>query len=379
MGYKILIVDDVAVNRAVMRVALQTIEDAEFIDAVNGVQALGILDEQEISLVILDLMMPLKDGFEVLREMKSTPTQWDIPVIVYSGNEDVESVNEALELGAHDYFTKPLKPREMKVILPMKVKNALKSYDQQKIINDLNLKMQIDLLMANIFQQSLLSEKQLMPSAVMYGKYIPSQDIGGDFYECVQIEDTVWFIMADVAEDGVAAAMLSSMLKMEFQHCTKLLDSPDKVLRFINNTFCKITQNSSSLTAFVGMIRDNIFWYSNAGQPYPLVFNAKQQKMQVLRESSSTLGMVEDEKYSLHKMNIGIGDIIVTYTQGLIEDKVSFDSIGVYDDLASCFLNQKHLINEDCSDFFNIIFRLFGNGTNKAVSDDMAMMLICVK
>ena len=379
MGYKILIVDDISVNRAIMRVALETIADVEFIDAVNGVIALEIIAQQEISLVILDLIMPLKDGFEVLKEMKRTPSLWDIPVIVYSGNEDVESVSEALELGAYDYFTKPLKPREMKVILPMKARNALKSYDQQKAIQALNLKMQIDLLMANVFQQSLLSEKQQMSNAVMYGKYIPSQDIGGDFYESIQIEDTVWFIMAEISGDGVSAAMLSSMLKMEFQHCVKLLDSPDKVLRVINNIFCKITQNSYSFTAFVGMIRDDIFWYSNAGQPYPLVFSAKNQKMHVLRESSLTLGVVEDEKYNLHNMNIGTGDIVITYTQGVIEDKVILDSVGVYDDLANCFLNQRHLIDKDYAEFFNIIFGLFGDGANREVSDDMAMMLICVK
>ena len=379
MGYKVLVVDDITVNRAVVKVALQTIEDVEFIDAVNGVEALEIASHEEISLVILDLIMPIKDGFEVLKEMKSSPSLWNIPIIVYSGNEDVESVSEALELGAYDYFTKPLKPREMKVILPMKAKNALKSYDQHKTIQALNSKMQMDLLMANLFQQSLLSEKQQMPNAVMYGKYIPSQDIGGDFYECIQIEDTVWFIMADVSGDGVSAAMLSSMLKMEFQHCIKFLNSPDKVLRFINNTFCKITQNSCSLNTFVGMIRDNVFWYSNAGQPYPLIFSAEHQKMQVLRDSSLTMGMVEDEKYSLHKISIGTGDIVVTYTQGLIEDKVMSDSLGVYDDLANFFLNYKHIINEDPADFFNIMFRLFGNRANAAVVNDMAMMLICIK
>lgn len=379
MGYKILVVDDITVNRAVVKVALQAIENVEFIDAVNGVEALEFANHEEISLVILDLVMPIKDGFEVLKVMKSSPSLCDIPVIVYSGNEDVESISEALELGAYDYFTKPLKPREMKVILPMKAKNALKSYEQHKTIQALNSKMQMDLLMANLFQQSLLSEKQQMPNAVMYGKYIPSQDIGGDFYECIQIGDTVWFIMADVSGDGVSAAMLSSMLKMEFQHCIKFLNSPDKVLKFINNTFYRITQNNCSLTVFVGMIRDNVFWYSNAGQPYPLVFNAEHQKMQVLRESTLTLGMIEDGKYNLHKMPIGRGDIVITYTQGLIEDKVMSDSVGVYDDLANCFLNYKHIINENSAEFFNIIFRLFGNGANRAISDDMAMMLICVK
>jgi len=379
MGYKILIVDDIAVNRAVVRLALETIEDVEFIDAANGVEALEFVMEQEINLVILDLVMPIKDGFEVLTEMKNTPSLWDIPVIVYSANEDVESVSDALELGAYDYFTKPLKPREMKVILPMKAKNALKSYDQQKIIQELNLKLQVDLLMANILQQSLLSQKQEMPNALMYGKYVPVQEIGGDFYDCIQIDDTVWFIMADVSVDGVSAAMLSSMLKMEFEHCIKNLDSPDKVLRFMNNTFCKIAQNDYSLTAVVGMIRNNVFWYSNAGQPYPLVFNSAQEKMQILRENNLSLGLVENEKYSLHKVNVAPGDVIVTYNQGLIEDKVMSDSLGVYDDLANCFLSYRHVIHEDVVEFFTIMFRLFGNGTNKAISDDMAMMLVVIK
>lgn len=379
MGYKILVVDDIAVNRAVVRLALETIENVEFIDAVNGVEALEIVIEQEIDLVILDLMMPIKDGFEVLTEMKKTPSLCDIPVIVYSANEDVESVSEALELGAYDYFTKPLKPREMKIILPMKAKNALKSYDQQRIIQELNLKLKVDLLMANILQQSLLSEKQEMSNASMYGKYIPAQEIGGDFYDCMQIDNTVWFIMADVSADGVSAAMLSSMLKMEFQHCIRILDSPEKVLRFMNNTFCKITQNDYSLTAVVGMIRDDVFWYSNAGQPYPLVYNATEDKMEVLRESNSNLGIIEDERYSLHKVDIAPGDIIVTYNQGLIEDKVMSDSVGVYDDLANCFLSYRHVIDEDVVEFFTIMFRLFGNGTKVEPSDDMAMMLVAVK
>lgn len=379
MGCKILVVDDIAVNRAVVKVALQSIEEVEFIDAVNGVEALEIVADQDISLVILDLMMPIKDGFEVLKEMKNTPSLSDIPVIVYSGNEDVDSVTEALQLGAYDYFTKPLKPREMEIILPMKAKNALKSYEQQKTIQALNLKLQVDLLMANLFQQSLLSEKQQMDNAVMYGKYVPSQDIGGSFYECLQIDDTIWFMMADVSGDGVSAAMLSSMLKMEFEHCIKIFHSPDKVLRVMNHTFCKITQSDYTVTAFVGMIQNDVLWYSNAGHSYPLVFSKKQQKMQVLRESNLALGMAADEKYGLHRIEIEAGDVVVTYTQGVIEEKLMLDSVGVYDDLANCFLNQKHLIEKDVAEFFTNMFRLFGDKDRRAISSDMAMMLVCIK
>ena len=379
MGCKILVVDDVAVNRAIMKVALNGIEDVEFIEATNGIEVLKIVNEQEISLVILDLVMPLKDGFEVLKEMKSTPSLQDIPVIVYSGNEDVDSVSEALELGAYDYFTKPLKPREMKVVLPKKARNALRSFEQQKTIQSLNLKMQVDLLMASIFQQSLLRDQYEMTNAMMYGKYIPTQDIGGDFYECIEVNNTIWFVMADMSGDGVAAAMLTSMLKVEFQNCIQSLDSPDKVLKVMNNTFCKMTQGNYSLTAFVGMIRDYTLWYSNAGQPCPLVFHAQQQEIEILRESHMILGMAEDEKYLLSQVALAPGDLIITYTQGLIEDKVMSDSVGVYDELANCIVQYLHIIEKNAEEFFNIIFRLFGNVSQEKAGNDVAMMLIGMK
>jgi len=379
MECNILVVDDIAVNRVVVKEALQSIEGANFIEAIDGVDALEMLTKHQISLVILDLIMPIKDGFAVLEEMKKTPSLCDIPVIIYSANEDVDSVSEALELGAYDYFTKPLKPREMKVILPKKAKNALKSYEQQKTIQELNFKMQVDLLMANILQQSLLNEKAQMKNATMYGKYLPTQEIGGDFYDCSQIGDTVWFIMANVSGNGVAAAMLTSMLKIEFQHCIRVLHSPDKVLRVMNNMFCKITQSEYSMTAFVGMIDKNTLWYSNAGQCYPLVFNEADQNITILRESNSGLGIVKDEKYTVHTLPVASGDIMLTYTQGLIEDKLMLDEFGVYDDLADSFLDYKHLISKDITEFFTALIRLFGNGTQEVVSNDTSMMLVCLK
>lgn len=379
MVNNILIVDDIAFNRTLMRAALKDMENVEFYEAVNGVQALEVLQARECSLVILDLMMPEKNGFEVLAEMNMSNTLKHIPVIVYSAMDKIDYISQALELGAYDYFTKPIKPRQMNVILPMKVKNALRNYSQQKTIQSLNEKMRLDLLLANLFQQSLLKEKAELSMVDMYGKYVPYQEIGGDFYECVQLGDEVWFIMADVSGYGVAAAMLSSMLKMEFQHAIQLLSMPDKVLQHMNNVFCKITQGNYCLTAFVGLIRKQQMWYSNAGQPYPIIYKEQTQTVDVLRESSFTIGMIEDEQYGLHQIEIAPGDILMAYTDGLLECKVVCDSENVYDDLADCFSSYKQIIRENPMEFFEVVFRLFGNAENKKVNSDMAVMLICMK
>lgn len=379
MGYNILVVDDISFNRTVLKSALRDMEDVTFYEASNGEQALDMLVEHEISLLVLDLMMPGKNGFDVLRDMRSTASFRDIPVIVYSAIDEIDSISEALELGAYDYFTKPLKPKQMNVILPLKVRNALKNYEQQKTIQGLNEKIKVEMLMANVLQQSLLHEEQDMPDGIMYGKYVPCHEIGGDFYDCAQLGENLWFIMADVSGYGVPAAMLSSMLKVEFHHCIRSLESPDAVMRYINNTFCQFTQGNYCLTAFVGLIRHKELWYSNAGQPYPFLWSSATESMRILRESSFTLGMVEDEVFGLNHCSLQTGDIILSYTDGLLEDKVIHGSQGVYEDLANCFKSYRHIIQESPAQFFEIMFRLFGNSVTKSVKNDMAMMLICLK
>jgi len=97
--YNILIVDDMLVNRKLMKKVLSdTLPDICFLDAEDGFQALECLDKQEIDLVILDLMMPGKDGYEVLADMKKDHRHQDIPVIVNSAVTDMETriIHEAV-------------------------------------------------------------------------------------------------------------------------------------------------------------------------------------------------------------------------------------------------------------------------------------------
>lgn len=379
MAYTILVVDDVAFNRTVLKAALKDMEDVSFADAVNGVQALEMMEADDVSLVILDLMMPEKNGFDVLREMRQDTRLKDIPVIVYSAMDEIDSISEALSLGAYDYFTKPLKPKQMNVILPMKVKNAIQLYEQQKTIQALNEKMSLEMLLANVFQQSLLKEHQSFECADMYGKFIPCHEVGGDFYDCLEYDDNLWFIMADVAGYGVAAAMLSSMLKVEFQHCIQQFQYPNEVIRHINNVFCNLTKSNYSLTAFVGLIKNGKLWYSNAGQSHPVFFHAETKTAEILKESSQNIGIVANEEYEQYELSVEKGDLIVTYTEGLLENKIANDFGSVYEDLSSCVISYKDMLEEHSPEFFEAVFQLFGNAANKKVKTDMAMMVIAVK
>lgn len=135
MAYQILLVDDVLLNRKVVKVALSGLPDVTFLEAADGVNALQVIHNETVNLIILDLIMPGEvAGFEVLQEMKASGLYKHIPIIVYSAVSDTASIKQALELGAYDYLIKPLKPQELQTILPEKVKDALhfpKMDDQQ--------------------------------------------------------------------------------------------------------------------------------------------------------------------------------------------------------------------------------------------------------
>ncbi len=106
---RILVVDDIATNRDLLSRRLT--QDGHRVDvAAGGKQALALLDAQDFDLVLLDLMMPDINGFEVLGRLKASPGLRDIPVIMISALDEDDSVIRCIEAGAEDYLPKPFNP-----------------------------------------------------------------------------------------------------------------------------------------------------------------------------------------------------------------------------------------------------------------------------
>ena len=160
MIYHILIADDATMNRSLIKDILsKNLYDISFEEAINGVEVLEIVARTQIDLIILDLVMPVMDGFETLKRLKSSPDFHDIPVIVNSAITEIKSIEQTLKEGAVDYFTKPLSPNDMQIILPLKAKNALKLYEQQMTIIALNRQINEELKNANTFANIMLPKE----------------------------------------------------------------------------------------------------------------------------------------------------------------------------------------------------------------------------
>ena len=108
----ILIVDDTELNVNTLMDLLD--EKYDILAALDGEDALEIVkDEDSIDLILLDIMMPGIDGFEVCRRLKADPATSDIPIIFITAKTDDQSIEQAYELGGVDYITKPFRAREV--------------------------------------------------------------------------------------------------------------------------------------------------------------------------------------------------------------------------------------------------------------------------
>ncbi|MBN1780582.1 hybrid sensor histidine kinase/response regulator [bacterium] len=129
----VLIVDDVPRNLQVLGSALKN-DRIEIAAALNGRQALSILEKAKPDLILLDVMMPEMDGFETMKYIKENPETTDIPVIFLTARTEIEDVVKGLELGAVDYITKPFN----RVELLTRVHNHLELKYSRDALRDAN-------------------------------------------------------------------------------------------------------------------------------------------------------------------------------------------------------------------------------------------------
>ncbi|MEG2622038.1 MAG: EAL domain-containing protein [Clostridia bacterium] len=123
-----LVVDDIAINRAVLK---SLFEDFDVLEAVNGQDALITLKafKSRIAVVLLDIVMPVMDGLDVLREMQRDRELSGIPVIITSGADEMEHGLKAISLGAMDYVTKPIEP----ALVKLRVASALQKRENERL------------------------------------------------------------------------------------------------------------------------------------------------------------------------------------------------------------------------------------------------------
>ena len=129
----ILVTDDNVLDNAILRNYLYK-ERLNLISALNGRDALEMVESRNVDLIILDLVMPVMDGFGFLKEFSKTQLYYEVPIIVASSLDDAKDVEQVLSYNIFDYIIKPL-DHINRQILVNKIKNAI---HYRKVLMDLN-------------------------------------------------------------------------------------------------------------------------------------------------------------------------------------------------------------------------------------------------
>lgn len=177
--YSILIVDDVPTNVMLVQAILKK-EGYSLLTAENGAKALQIAQEKHPNLILLDIMMPEMDGYEVLQRLKSNPDTNDIPVIIMSALNDMPSIVKGYQLGATEYVTKPFQRDE----LIKRIYHRFELYSIERIKEELEAAIESRDMLYGLISHDLripLGSMKMMNNSVL--KLVDKDKVGEDVYE----------------------------------------------------------------------------------------------------------------------------------------------------------------------------------------------------
>ena len=321
---KVLIVDDNATN---LQVLFQTLDGRGYnlLVAKNGETALKIAEKAKPDLILLDIMMPDIDGYEVCRRLKEDPATADTPVIFLSALGDTKDKVMGLDLGAVDYITKPFQPEEVIA----RVNTHLTIHSLRRQLQEKHDELEDELQLVAHTQHSLLPKSlPNIPGLKLAPYYQTSRYAGGDYYDILELPDNRWgFVMADAAGHSAQAAVMMAMTCALLRAFPDTPVNPAEVLKHLNKHLCRLTQGTFMTALYAVYDADRrIVTFSSAGHMPPVLFrpsNAETIELPCQRTFPMAVEAYED--VPINRTELQPGDRIMLYTDGISE---RFNALG---------------------------------------------------
>jgi sigma-B regulation protein RsbU (phosphoserine phosphatase) len=313
----ILIVDDTPINIGVISGALKDSFATKV--ATSGEKALVIASAKDKpDLILLDIMMPEMDGYEVCRRLKADPGTRDIPVIFLTSQTEAEDETKGFEVGAVDYIHKPFSAAVVKA----RVRTHLMLREAHAVIARQLVEINTELEMARQIQLSILpSSTPKITGMDIVARYIPMTSVAGDFYDFIVVDERhVGILIADVSGHGLPAALIASMLQVALTAQARHVSEPGKVLAGLNQALCGKFQHNFVTAAYVYVdLEKNIMKYGGAGHPPLLLWRKSTGSASELLENGLVMGQFEEAAYDSVQIPIEPGDRFFLYTDGILE------------------------------------------------------------
>ncbi len=321
---KILVVDDTPSNIQSLAATLKP-AGYQVLVATNGQQALDVMAKVRPDLILLDIMMPVMDGFEACVNIKANAEWHDIPIIFLTAKTETADLVKGFELGAVDYVNKPFNAHELmaRVHTHLTVDRLRTSVSEKNAaLEKAQAQMSAELDLARAMQVAILPSRfPVAPGCDGSARMLPATTMGGDFYDFIELPDgRIGLVMADVSGKGVPAAFFMAVARTNLNALAATASGPADCLQRTNDVL--LTQNPMDLfvTVFYAVFdpTTGVLTYSNGGHNPPLIRRANGTVEMLTAAAGLVLGMFP-ATYEQDTAQLQPGDTLVLYTDGVTE------------------------------------------------------------
>lgn len=325
--FTILAVDDTPENLDVVKGILG--QDYVVKVAIHGPMALKIAEKQRPDLILLDVMMPGMDGYEVCRRLKANSETSDVPVIFLTAMDQTSDEAHGFSLGAADYIAKPVNPPILKarvqthLALKESMDELQKAYgiikgQKDRMEDELNIGRDIQMSMLPLEFPAFPERKEFDIQALLK----PAREVGGDFYDFFFInDDEICLVVGDVSGKGVPAALFMAVTKTMIK--TRAMDdpSPASIITRVNDEMSEDNPSSMFVTLFLAIcnVRSGACRYTNAGHNPPYIMRTSGGRDCLDQRHGPIIGAVEELAYKESATTLSAGDSLLIFTDGVTE------------------------------------------------------------
>lgn len=381
---KILIVDDSKIQRLILSQMFKNYGFLNIFEAENGKEGLDKTKEIFPDLVLLDINMPVMNGFEYCQKIRSDDTLKHIAILVQTGNEDPKTKAKIFEVGADDHITKPIDYPEI----------AARSFvhlERQIMLKELEeYKRRIDEEMEaaqNLQTISMPSKKEIESTSEKYNINInsllqTSSEMGGDCWGFSDLGDGFLEIyIADFSGHGLNASLntfrLHTLLKSydSQEHNKK---KPGEYITWLNEKLFKFLPVSQYATMFYGIIdfNKNQLNYTVAACPSAIIMRDYGNEHEFIDGKGFPLAAIKDAKFETFSTKFNKGDSIFLYSDALIETagkNIPEINEASLSDLLKCyFLDQK---SDKIDKSFKNFVQYFMDEYGENICDDLTISM----
>ncbi len=345
---QVLVVDDVEMNRDLLARRVRRLGH-QVVMAEDGMQALAVLRGQSVDVVLLDIMMPKMNGYEVLEAMAADEQLREVPVIMISAIDEKESIARCIELGADDYLPKPFDPLILQARLGASLaRRRLREREQlyqRSLVRELEIGQEIQ---AHFLPESLPT----LDGYEFAARLRSAKMVGGDFYDAFALAGgrEVVAVIGDVCDKGVGAALFMSLFRSLLRALAEQSDGvrwnergttrerrrdagtrPEAVtghlLRTITlaNDYVAGTHSRSNMfaTVFFAIVDGDtgLVQYINAGHEPPVIVGP--HGIRTLPPTGPALGLMPGLPFEVARVTLRPGESLVAWTDGVTEARAA--------------------------------------------------------